>query len=297
MKCHEDDPSREQVEVKDTLHLGSRFRYNFKRGLAVVICNSNYVDGTGHEKLQNQSDADQYEQMLPIFGFEVMVRRDLSADQIISCMRDLASGASAPGVDGILVAFSGHGDQDSIFGVDGAEVLISTLKWESRKSVDTEQPLPMIGLFDCCRGNGVESRRRSSSFLDFRFHINCSKMAPSVNLDYLLCFATARGFLAYSHEAGGGHFTRELCQKMKQLADEGEYDIEDALKMAGAAVAGLRIGFCRRECPTYESTLTRRLVLGRVPNNCLGTASGDVPTQYSSSPFADPLLHRGIELS
>jgi len=84
---------------------------------------------------------------------------------------------------------------------------------------------------------------------------------------------------------------------MKQLADEGEYDIEDALKMAGAAVAGLRIGFCRRECPTYESTLTRRLVLGRVPNNCLGTASGDVPTQYSSSPFADPLLHRGIELS
>merc|ERR1712129_252356 len=102
MKCHLDDPSREQVEVKDTLHLGSRLRYNFRQGLAVVICNSNYADGTGHEKLRNQSDADHYKRTLQMIGFHVMVNPDLSADQIISCMRDLASRANATGVDDIL---------------------------------------------------------------------------------------------------------------------------------------------------------------------------------------------------
>jgi len=298
-KCHVDDPSREQVEVKDTLHLGSRLRYNFRQGLAVVICNSNYADGTGHERLRNQSDADQYKLTLPIIGFEVMVHLDLTADQIISCMRNLASQANTKRVDGILVAFSGHGDQDSIFGVDGPEVSISKLKWESKESLDTKQPLPWIGLFDCCRGNGVESRRRRDNSLAFTLRIGCNTIGPSVNLDYLSCFATARGFLAYSNETGGGYFTRELCQKMEQLADEGEYDIEDALKMAGAAVAALKIHprLCARECPTYESTLTRRFVLGRMPNNCLGTASGNIPPQRGS-PSSDPLLHeREIELN
>jgi len=135
--------------------------------------------------------------------------------------------------------------------VDGNEVIIPELM---SKCLGGEGPVPKLFFFDCSRGNSLETRQPQRNRLGFDLLLRCNPHGLSAMADCLACFATEEG-----------EFTKGLCKRIEELAEygeqNGERDIEDALKLAGAEVALKRLGLCRRQSPAYESTLTRRFIL------------------------------------
>mmetsp|Transcript_108226 Transcript_108226/g.345056 ORF Transcript_108226/g.345056 Transcript_108226/m.345056 type:complete len:809 (+) Transcript_108226:81-2507(+) len=274
---------RHQSEIRNALHFGPLLSYNFERGSALVICNSTYGEGSRYGQLGNREDAFRYATALQRIGFHVDGPRfNLSADEMFRVVEEWAGRSQEEKADGVAFAYSGHGNPDTVVGVDGAEVSIPQLMGLCRSG---EPLVPKLFFWDCCRGISSESRRPRRNQLSFEVLLRCSPRGPSAMADCLACYATAEGF----ENGGEGVFTRRLCNRIEELAESGDHDIEDALKLAGAEVSQMPLGFCRsrRQCPTYESSLTRRFVIrsvrGHSSSNLTGSTAASATDLAGSS--------------
>merc|ERR1712176_1368138 len=119
---------------------------------------------------------------------------------------------------GIAFAFSGHGEVDSIFGVDGVEVLIPEML---SMCLTLPSLVPKLFFFECCRGVSEETRRSGRSQMSWVVPLPFCKALtnPSANADWLACYAQPRYFVCRGEE---GVFTKHLCERIQKMADEGE---------------------------------------------------------------------------
>lgn len=147
-------------------------------------------------------------------GFSVELHTDLSSDEIYQLFQEESR---RPVKDCFLAVLSSHGEEGCVFGADGRPVLLSRIfSYFDNKNMETKVKLFFI---QACRGAALDDGVEVDSG-----HDADDSFSPflSVPIDTAVMFATAPGYVAFSHPLGSV-FLQTLCSL---LEEEGNRNLE-----------------------------------------------------------------------
>lgn len=154
-------------------------------------------------------------------GFEIETQRDCKSEKILSVMQELA-GRNHSQVDCLVCCILSHGQDGSVYGVDGRTVTIRELM-ESFNGLNcsslTEKP--KLFFIQACQGTreqkavSIEADGPARSLV-CSDAIKAKDSIPS-DADFLLGMATVASFVSFRDTKNGTWFIRSLCQNLVDM--------------------------------------------------------------------------------
>ena len=182
------------------------------RGLCLIINNKNFHDAEANRK-GSEIDERNLEKLFQELSFKVYVKNDLTWDQMRRVATEFAKKDHNEFDAFVFVIMSHGGNKDVIEGVDGRNIQIEDLMCEfTSANCPTLANKPKLFIIQTCRGE-----RRSTvpavmgdavSDAAFSHDSTLSNSVSPPEVDFLLAFSTAPGYVAYRNEKYGSPFVR-----------------------------------------------------------------------------------------
>ncbi|XP_071399009.1 caspase-8 [Centroberyx affinis] len=245
------------------------------RGVCMIINNEQFVGSELRDRPGTQEDENALNTMFSRLGFEVVVRKDMTADEI---RRELAQLGEQDFLeaDALVVCVLSHGEMGCVFGTDEGKVTLRELTQPfTGRYAPTLAGKPKLFFIQACQGSGYQrgampcparprqgegaGGRRSSLEEDAG-----PVQAESVpwDADFLVGMATVPECKSFRHTSMGSIYIQELCRQLERSAARQE-DILNTLTCVNREVSkGNFMNY--KQMPEPKYTLTKKLVLNFV---------------------------------
>uniref|UniRef100_A0A8C6TJM7 Caspase-8 n=1 Tax=Neogobius melanostomus TaxID=47308 RepID=A0A8C6TJM7_9GOBI len=190
-----------------------------KRGVCMIVNNDNFSDKRKREG--TQIDQDCLERVFKWLGFEVEVHPDCTAVKMLSVTKQLSS-RDHRNMDCVVCCFLSHGQEGSIFGVDGQTVSITKLKRlfngaQCPSLVDK----PKLFFIQACQGTNEQQMVsiQTDGPASCSIESDATKMEESIpsEADFLLGMATVPSYFSYRERSNGSWYIQALCKNLVQM--------------------------------------------------------------------------------
>ncbi|KAF3694838.1 Caspase-8 [Channa argus] len=242
--------------------LGSYPMTAANRGVCLIINNNDFTNST--PKLTNRegtrTDEDCLRVVFKWLGFQTEVHQDCSSQQIRSLLQRLGSRDHSL-MDCVVCCILSHGQEGSVYGVDGQTVELAQLKQPlNGLKCPSLADKPKLFFIQACQGTSEQKAIYIES--DGIVYSDAVAMKGSIpsEADYLMAMSTVPSFVSYRERKNGSWFIQSLCQNLVQMVPSG-CDLVSILTKVNADVSQktdfLRI---RKQMPQPAFTLRKKVV-------------------------------------
>uniref|UniRef100_UPI003AAB6947 caspase-8 n=1 Tax=Centroberyx gerrardi TaxID=166262 RepID=UPI003AAB6947 len=212
------------------------------RGVCLVVNNFDFKDSV--KQLNNregtQIDEESLESVFKWLGFEMQIKNDCTRDQMLSAVQELRSRDHSQ-MDCLVCCILSHGQEGSVYGVDGQAVQLRQLTEPfSGSQCSSLTGKPKLFFIQACQGTGEQQP----------VHIQSDGPAPSAvcsdavipkdsipsSADFLMSMATVPHFVSFRDRKLGTWFIQSLCENLVQMVPRG-YDLVSILTKVNADVS------------------------------------------------------------
>ncbi|XP_071389613.1 caspase-8 isoform X2 [Centroberyx affinis] len=212
------------------------------RGVCLVVNNFDFKDSV--KQLNNregtQIDEECLEGVFKWLGFEMQIKNDCTRDQILSVVQELRSRDHSQ-MDCLVCCILSHGQEGSVYGVDGQAVQLRQL---TEPFTGSQCPSltgkPKLFFIQACQGTDEQQP----------VHIQTDGPGPSAvcsdavipkdsipsSADFLMSMATVPHFVSFRDRKLGTWFIQSLCENLVQMVPRG-YDLLSILTKVNADVS------------------------------------------------------------
>ncbi|CAK6954037.1 caspase-8 isoform X1 [Scomber scombrus] len=243
---------RPQTANKDDEGLGTYPMTSAKRGICLIVNNENFGGGLKRRE-GTMVDENNLDIVFKWLGFDIVIRRNCTSGQMQSIMQELASQNHSQ-MDCLVCFILSHGQEQSVYGVDGNTVELQDLMDPFNGSrCSTLANKPKMFFIQACQGtreqqpvyiqtdSGTGSHVSRDSKI-FTPSFKGSKQQPTTkssipsNADFLMGMATVPSFVSFRERSNGTWFIQSLCQNLVQMVPGGA-DIVSILTKVNADVS------------------------------------------------------------
>lgn len=127
------------------------------RGKCLIVNNINFENEIFPTRKGSDEDANRFDQIFTQLGFETIMTRNLTADQMKDKFRELAS-ACKPEHDALFVFILSHGSEHGIYGTDGLEVYLESeiISCFDNRNCKAMLGKPKVFVIQACRGRAKD---------------------------------------------------------------------------------------------------------------------------------------------
>lgn len=124
------------------------------RGLCLIINNVDFEADIFPQRKGSDEDARRFDVIFDQLGFKVVMRRNLTADQMKAAFGELAK-TCEKSHDALFVFILSHGSEHGIFGTDGIEVCLESeiLSNFDNRNCEAMVGKPKVFVLQACRGS------------------------------------------------------------------------------------------------------------------------------------------------
>ncbi|XP_072300607.1 caspase-8 [Eucyclogobius newberryi] len=241
-----------------------------KRGICLIVNNYNFDNKKPREG--TQIDQECLERVFQWLGFEVEVHPDCTRDMMLSVMKDVSS-RDHRNMDCVVCCILSHGQEESVFGVDGQTVPIKQLTmFLNGSKCPSLVNKPKLFFIQACQGifeqNAVSIETDGPT--PCGIESDAAKFEDSIpsDADFLLGMATVPSFVSYRGRSSGSWFIQALCKNLVQMVPR-QLDLVSILTKVNADVSlktADRDG-PKKQMPQPAFSL-RKKVIFPVPTTC-----------------------------
>ena len=182
------------------------------RGLCLIINNKNFHDARANRK-GSEIDERNLEELFEELSFTVRVKNDLTWIQMRQVAIEFAKKDHSEFDAFVFIIMSHGGNKDVIEGVDGRNIRIEDLMCEfTSAKCPTLRNKPKLFIIQTCRGGHTSTvpavMGDAVSDTAFSHDSTLSKSVSPPEVDFLLAFSTAPGYVAYRNEKFGSPFVQ-----------------------------------------------------------------------------------------
>lgn len=227
-------------EIQNSRGLDNTYKMDSTpRGCALIINNKNFQsiacrDGT-------DVDCQTLEDLFQYLGFEVTIKQDLTAYEMILAMNDFAHDQNLRNVDSIAVVILSHGhENETIHGVDNRSIKsLDVFKIFSSQNCPAMYNKPKLMIINACRGEGTDlgsspsnehdTVNRDVTSIGFSEDRNVNQPLsenqqritgiPNMQ-DFLILYSTFPGHVSIRNTEHGSWFIQSLCEVFKTDAHD-----------------------------------------------------------------------------
>lgn len=182
------------------------------RGKCIILNNVSFHN-KANDRCGAELDEDVLEDVFKELDFDVLVRRDLTRNEMQKFTEEVAGQDHSVFDAFVYVIMSHGGNRDIIYGVDGKTIRIEDLMSEFiARNCPSLQNKPKLFFIQACRGSSPEcmfslhTNRHIDSVPIFTADSTLARGACPNEADFLLAFAAAPGYFSYRHEESGSLF-------------------------------------------------------------------------------------------
>ncbi|XP_071479484.1 caspase-3-like [Diadema antillarum] len=282
------EPTGEQLDPKENYSMNLR-----DKGMAFILNNNDFVDRG--KRNGSEVDVKNVTHVFKEIGYEIVVKQDLTADEIRDALASLKTEIRSFHTSAVLV-FMSHGDREGICGKDGSVISVEEIKeiFSGRNCPDLRGK-PKIFFFQACRGdkmttsaadkpvqpiprtgrsitsgtgsfNPVDIGDESGKRVDDGAYAACQSSGNPHPVEFdnvpdnahmFIAHATCEGYVALRDNVNGSWFIQALCEEL--LAGAHLYDLSTIMNKVSGRVQRQR-GCVKQEKGTvitlYQTTQT-----------------------------------------
>lgn len=156
----QEDPNMMSVKTATICHNNPDEDYKMTsqpRGLCLIINNINFEDDIFPTRKGSDEDANRFDHIFKQLGFETIMTRNLTAEQMRSKFTEL-SAACKQEHDALFVFILSHGSEHGIYGTDGLEVYLESeiISCFDNRNCKTMIGKPKVFVIQACRGRSKD---------------------------------------------------------------------------------------------------------------------------------------------
>lgn len=153
-------------------------------------------------------------------GFEMEIHQDCTSEKMLSLLRKLSSRDHSQ-MDSVVCCILSHGQEGSVFGVDGHRVNFRELSQPlNGLKCSSLADKPKLFFIQACQGTS----NQQAVYIESDDHTNtiCSdafartESIPS-DADFLFAMSTVPSFVSFRERKNGSWFIQSLCQNLVQM--------------------------------------------------------------------------------
>lgn len=153
-------PNMMSVKMATTCHNNHEEDYKMTarpRGKCLIVNNINFEQDIFPTRKGSDEDANRFDQIFTQLGFETMMTRNLTADQMKDKFKELAA-ACKPEHDALFVFILSHGSEHGIYGTDGIEVYLESeiISCFDNRNCKAMLGKPKVFVIQACRGRAKD---------------------------------------------------------------------------------------------------------------------------------------------
>ena len=195
-------------------------------GVALIINNVTFEGEGTADRTSSNKDAERLEEVLKGLRYQVIIRENLRAVDMIEVLHEVAADIVLPKHDGFICCILSHGNPEGILGVDGKTVTVTELaKIINAKECPALHGKPKIFLSVASRGSEMpESIVPDSSNMPWPLNEGEEMVADGLTkalppeADFIFGFSTAEGNIAARGIYSGSQYIKALCKFIPKYA-------------------------------------------------------------------------------
>ncbi|XP_077470989.1 caspase-8-like isoform X2 [Stigmatopora argus] len=254
------------------------------RGLCVIINIEEFLGKELQKRPGTQEDEKTLKLLFSRFGFNVIVHKNLTGEDIRTELKKHASRIFSKD-DALVVCVLSHGESGCVFGSDENKVFLRELTQPfTSGNAPTLAGKPKLFFIQACQGKGYQtgsqlcppnlsqrSEDRHSNLETDAAPIHAETVASDA--DFLVGMATVPECKAFRNKSTGSIYIQELCKQLQQSAEsQKKEDILTVLTRVNREVSrGVFLN--HKQMPEPKYTLTKTLVLKFVDRKWMQLAS------------------------
>ncbi|XP_032070725.1 caspase-1-like [Thamnophis elegans] len=203
--------------------------------LALIICNIKF----NHLAYRQGAEVDleQMKLLLEDLGYNVKIERNLSSEDITTCLKNFAAREEHKASDGMFVVLMSHGLQDVICGVhskgEHSDIfsIHTVFSIFNNKNCQALRRKPKVVIIQACRGeqrgymveNVEDSAASAGASLQSDSHITMQLQTDAikkvhVESDFICLYSTTPDHVSWRHPETGSLFIKQLIDTIKKHA-------------------------------------------------------------------------------
>ncbi|TKS67174.1 Caspase-8 [Collichthys lucidus] len=188
------------------------------RGICLIINNYDFTKSPTRLMKRDGTmiDKECLEKVFKWLGFEVEVQKDCTCERMLSVMKELG-GRNHSQMDSLVCCILSHGQEGSVYGVDGKTVTIRKLMEPfNGLNCSSLAGKPKLFFIQACQGKNEQA----AVYLEadgpvLSDAIEATHSIPA-DADFLLGMSTVPSFVSYREKKNGTWFIQSLCQHLVQ---------------------------------------------------------------------------------
>ncbi|XP_010736063.3 caspase-8 isoform X1 [Larimichthys crocea] len=188
------------------------------RGICLIINNYDFTKSLTRLMKRDGTmiDKECLEKVFKWLGFKVEVQKDCTCERMLSVMKELG-GRNHSQMDSLVCCILSHGQEGSVYGVDGKTVTIRKLMEPfNGLNCSSLAGKPKLFFIQACQGKNEQA----AVYLEadgpvLSDAIEATHSIPS-DADFLLGMSTVPSFVSYREKKNGTWFIQSLCQHLVQ---------------------------------------------------------------------------------
>ncbi|XP_070831929.1 caspase-8 [Chaetodon trifascialis] len=198
-----------------------------KRGVCLIVNNYDFSNsGKGLQKREGTMvDEECLHKVFRWLGFEIETRTDCKREEMLSVMQELGSRNHSQ-TDCLVCCILSHGQEGSVYGVDGGTVTIKELMAPfNGQNCSSLAEKPKLFFIQACQG----VREQKAVYIETdgraRSHVRSDAIEVKDSIpsdaDFLLGMATVPSFVSFRERKNGTWFIQSLCHNLVQMVPSG----------------------------------------------------------------------------
>lgn len=203
--------------------------------LALIICNIKF-DHLAYRQ-GAEVDLEQMKLLLEDLGYNVKIERNLSSEDITTCLKNFAAREEHKASDGMFMVLMSHGLQDVICGVHSKDEhsdifsIHTVFSIFNNKNCQALRGKPKVVIIQACRGaqrgymveNVEDSAASAAASLQSDSHITMQLQTDAikkvhVESDFICLYSTTPDHVSWRHPETGSLFIKQLIDTIKKHA-------------------------------------------------------------------------------
>ncbi|XP_044073633.1 caspase-8 [Siniperca chuatsi] len=216
-----------QTTNTDTEVLGTYPMTAAKRGICLIVNNCDFTNSKQglQERKGTMVDEDCLHKVFKWLGFEIAIERNCKREKMLSVLRELGSRDHSQ-MDCLVCCVLSHGQEGSVFGVDGHTVQLKELTEPvNGLNCSSLAEKPKLFFIQACQGTSeqkavyieTDGHERSDVCSDA---IKAKDSIPS-DADFLMGMSTIPSFVSFRERKNGTWFIQSLCQNLVEMVPSG----------------------------------------------------------------------------
>ncbi|XP_067664579.1 uncharacterized protein [Haliotis asinina] len=227
------------------------------RGICLIINNKNFSTPRFRTRSGSEIDVEKLSATFTRLGFLVVTEIDLTSDHIRARIREFSKHTDFSDYDAFICCLMTHGNNDILYGSDGANIPLSEITAEFTSSkCPSLAGKPKIFI--------VQADRGKTRMQGFKLPTEMAEAGEGVQTvadmaDFLIGYCTPHGYASYRGRSTGSWYIKTLCEVLESNADS--QDLLANLVEVNARVAELIGRHGEQQVPAPMFTLTKYLYL------------------------------------